>query len=110
MALLFASTAVSKVGSYTGDGTDDGSKEIYLGFSLRYLLIKSANNAGDWYQYDSLTGLSASGNSTYFQLNDTDAPASGIKSITTTSTGFKVWSQGNSFNANGTKIIYYAHA
>ena len=110
MALLFASTDVSKVGYYTGDGTDDGSKEINLGFSLRYLLLKSSNNAGDWYQYDSLTGLSASGNSTYFQLNDTDAPASGIKSITTTSTGFKVWSQGNSFNANGTKIIYYAHA
>jgi hypothetical protein len=110
ISMLFASTDVSKVGYYTGDGTDDGSKEITLGFSLRYLLLKSSNNAGDWYQYDSLTGLSASGNSTYFQLNDTDAPASGIKSITTTSTGFKVWSQGNSFNANGTKIIYYAHA
>ena len=110
-ALFFSSVSgVSKVGSYTGDGTDDGSKEINLGFSLRYLLIKPANNAGDWYQYDSLTGLSTSGNSTYFQLNDTDAPASGIKSITTTSTGFKVWSTGNSFNANGTRIIYYAHA
>ena len=61
VAYLFATLAgVSKVGSYTGNGS---SQTISCGFSAgsRYILIKRTDATGDWYFWDSVRGISASG-------------------------------------------------
>ena len=109
---LFASIpGVSKVGHYIGDGTSNGSKEINVGFSPRYLLIKSSNNAGPWYVFDTQIGFSDDYNtqSEMLRLNDNNSNQ-GFNGVVRTATGFKLYSPGNAFNATGSNIIYYAHA
>ena len=111
IAMLFTSiSGISKIGSYTGDGTDDGSNAIDVGFTPRFLMLKSMNNAGGWYIVDTARGFSSSANSPYLRLNETNAQNSGANTVRQTSTGFNLYSPGNQFNANGTKILYYAHA
>jgi len=109
--MLFASVdGISKVGYYTGDGTTDGSKEINLGFTPRFVILKSTNHVTDWWVFDTTRGLPASGNATYLKINETHVQASTVASINATSTGFKLVQNYNAFNASGSKIIYYAHA
>ena len=111
ITMLFASVdGISKVGYYTGDGTTDGSKEINLGFTPRFVILKSTNNVTDWWVFDTTRGLPASGNATYLKINETHVQASTVASINATSTGFKLVQNYNAFNASGSKIIYYAHA
>jgi hypothetical protein len=66
---LFASLAgISKVGSYTGNGT---SQTIDCGFAAgaRFVLIKRTNGSGgDWLLYDSVRGIVA-GNDPVLALN-----------------------------------------
>ena len=109
--MLFASVdGISKVGYYTGDGTTDGSKEINLGFTPRFVILKSTNHVTDWWVFDTTRGLPASGNATYLKINETHVQASTVASINATSTGFKLVQNYNAINASGSKIIYYAHA
>jgi len=111
IAMLFASTAVSKVGTYTGDDSDDGSHVIDVGFTPRFLIIKRADNSADWKVYDTTNGFPTSGTANYLELNTTDARYSGSGiSVTQTTNGFKLWSPGSPYNANNAKYIYYAHA
>ena len=111
ITMLFASVdGISKVGYYTGDGTTNGSKEINLGFTPRFVILKSTNVVTDWWVLDTVRGLPASGNASYLKINETHVQASTVASINATSTGFKLMSNGNAINANGSKIIYYAHA
>ena len=111
LALLFASVdGISKVGYYTGDGTTDGSKEINLGFTPRFVILKSTNHVTDWWVFDTTRGLPASGNASYLKMNETNVQASTVASINATSTGFKLVQNYNAINANGSNIVYYAHA
>ena len=60
VAYLFATCpGVSKVGSYTGNGT---GQAIACGFAggARFLLIKRTDSTGDWYVFDSANGLTSS--------------------------------------------------
>ena len=64
---LFATLAgISKVGSYTGNGS---SQTISCGFSAgaRFILIKRTDASGDWYVWDSVRGIVA-GNDPHFIL------------------------------------------
>jgi hypothetical protein len=108
IAMLFASTDVSKVGSYTGNGSSTGPT-ISLGFAPRLIIIKCANNGGtNWFVYDTLRGLS-SGNEQRLYLNNANAQSSG-NDITPSSTGFQLITPWDQLNANNDKYIYYAHA
>jgi hypothetical protein len=72
---LFASVpGVSKVGTYTGNGS---SQTINCAFTTgaRFVLIKRTNVAGDWYVWDSARGIVA-GNDPYLLLNS--AAAEGV--------------------------------
>ena len=113
IAMLFATTDVSAVGSYTGDGTSNGSHEITLGFTPRFLIIKCVTSGvsfSHWRLWDSLNGLDGSGNESYLKVNDTGAKTDGYDYIDTTSTGFKLNTAFGPVNGNGNKMIYYAHA
>jgi hypothetical protein len=88
VAYLFATCAgVSKVGSYTGNGT---TQTIDCGFGAggaRFVLIKRTEASGGWYVYDTARGMTAL-TDPYLFLNATDAEAATLGSVTTVSTGF----------------------
>ncbi len=90
VAHLFATRAgVSKVGSYTGDGTS--GKVIACGFSssARFVMIKRIDSTGDWYIWDATRGTPA-GNDPHFSLNGTTAEVTTNDSIDSDSSGFIV--------------------
>ena len=114
IAYLFASLAgVSKVGSYTGNGS---SQTIDAGFTTgaRFILIKRTGDSGvvtgnDWYVWDTARGV-VTGNSQHLSLNTTAAQVSD-DSIDPDSSGFIVNQVGDpSINASSAVYIYYAVA
>ena len=89
IAYLFATLpGVSKVGSYTGNGS---SQTINCGFTggARFVLIKRTDNTGDWYVWDTARGI-VSGNDPHLSLNSTAAEVTTNDSIDPTSSGFIV--------------------
>ncbi len=116
VAWLFATApGVSFVGSYTGDGTYDGSNAINCGFSngIRYVLFKRTDTGGsdqDWWFFDTERGLT-SGADTRMQLNTTASQYNGINDINSTTTCFDFRSAGGSdLNINNATYIFYAIA
>jgi hypothetical protein len=105
IAMLFASTDVSKVGYYDGSSS---SQTITTGFQPRFLMIKGVTVASDWFILDTTRGW-ASGNDTYIMLNANQSQASDTDFGAPTSTGFTLTS-GTTWNSSGNKFIYYAHA
>lgn len=89
IAYLFASKAgVSKVGSYTGNGT---SQTIDCGFTTgaRFILIKRTDSTGDWYVWDTARGIVAA-NDPHLSLNTTAAEVTTNDSVDPASVGFIV--------------------
>jgi len=87
VAYLFATCAgVSKVGSYTGNGT---TQTINCGFTggARFVLIKRTDSTGGWYVYDTARGMTVL-TDPYLFLNSTAAEVATLGSVTTVSTGF----------------------
>ena len=109
IAYLFATLAgVSKVGSYTGNGS---SQNIDCGFSsgARFVLIKCSNDTGDWNVFDTARGIVA-GNDSRLILNGTDAELTGYDAIDPLSSGFTINSAIGDLNDNGQSYIFYAIA
>jgi hypothetical protein len=110
----FATTAgVSKVGSYTGTGSN---VNVDCGFSAgaRFILIKRSNDgvggAGDWYVWDSVRGIVA-GNDPYLFLNSTAAEEPNTDYIDPLASGFTVTSAAPAaLNASGGSYIFLAIA
>jgi hypothetical protein len=104
VAYLFATCAgVSKIGSYTGNGS---SQTINCGFTggARFVMIKRTDNTGDWYVWDSARGIVA-GNDPHLSLNTTAAEVTTDDSVDTDSTGFVV-NQVAATNVNVTSATY----
>jgi len=110
VAYLFATLAgVSKVGSYTGTGT---TLQVDCGFTggARFVLIKRADDVGDWYVWDSARGI-VSGNDSYLLLNSTAAEVTSTDHIDTYSAGFEISSTAPAaINASGGTFIFFAIA
>jgi len=104
VAYLFATCAgVSKVGSYTGNGS---SQTIACGFAAgsRFVMIKRTDNNGDWYVWDSARGIVA-GNDPHLRLNATQAQVTTDDSVDTDNSGFIV-NQDAATNVNVTSATY----
>jgi hypothetical protein len=90
VAYLFATCAgVSKVGSYTGNGS---TQTIDCGFGAggaRFVLIKRTDSTGGWYVYDTARGMTVL-TDPYLFFNDYAAEVATLGSVTTVSTGFAV--------------------
>jgi hypothetical protein len=110
IAYLFATLAgVSKVGSYTGTGSD---LNVDCGFSAgaRFILIKRTDSTGDWYVYDSVRGIVA-GNDPYLLLNSTAAEVTSTDYIDPLNAGFTVTSSASStVNVSSGSYIFLAIA
>jgi hypothetical protein len=110
VAYLFATCAgVSKVGSYTGNGT---TQAIACGFTggARFVMIKRTDSTGDWYVWDTARGI-ISGNDPYLLLNSTAAEVTSTDYIDPASSGFEISSTAPAaINANGGSFIFLAIA
>ena len=110
VAYLFASCAgVSKVGSYTGNGS---SQTINCAFTTgaRFVLIKRTDSTGDWLVWDSARGIVA-GNDPYLALNTTAAEVTTNDSVDTDNTGFIVNQvAASNVNVNGGTYLFLAIA
>jgi hypothetical protein len=113
IAYLFASVdGVSKVGSYTGNGTSTGdAQNIDCGFSsgARFVLIKASSVAYGWMLFDTERGIT-SGNDSLLILNDTDAETTAFDSVDPYSSGFTAVQGPYNVNQNGVEYIFYAIA
>jgi hypothetical protein len=87
VAYLFATcSGVSKVGSYTGNGT---TQTIDCGITAgaRFVLIKRTDATSAWYVYDTARGMTVL-TDPYLLLNSTAAEVATLGSVTTVATGF----------------------
>ena len=107
---LFATLdGVSKVGSYTGTGSD---LNVDCGFSAgaRFILIKRTDSTGDWYVYDYFRGI-VSGNDPYLLLNTGTGEVTNTDYIDPLNAGFTVTSSAPAaLNASGGSYIFLAIA
>jgi hypothetical protein len=110
IAYLFASLpGISKVGSYTGNGS---SQTINCGFTTgaRFILIKRTDSTGDWYVWDTARGI-VTGNDPHLSLNTTVAEVTTNDTIDPDSTGFIVNQvAATNVNVNAATYIYLAIA
>lgn len=107
---LFATLpGISKVGSYTGNGS---SQTINCGFSTgaRFILIKRTDSAGDWYVWDTARGI-VSANDPHLSLNTTAAEVTSNDSVDPDATGFIVNQvTATNINVTGATYLYLAIA
>ena len=104
VAYLFATLAgISKVGSYTGNGSN---QTIACGFAAgsRFVMIKRTDSTGDWYVWDSVRGIVA-GNDPHISLNTTAAEVTTDDSVDTDNSGFIV-NQDAATDINVTSATY----
>ena len=109
IALLFAScSGVSKVGTYTGNGSN---QTINCGFTngARYVLIKRTDDAGDWCVFDSARGIVA-GDDPFVQFNSTAAEVTNEDAVDTANSGFVINETTEALNTNNATYIYLAIA
>ena len=108
VAYLFATCAgVSKVGSYTGNGT---TQTINCGFTggSRLVLIKRTDSTGNWVIWDTARGM-VSGTDPRLELNTTNAETNANWVYTTTG-GFQIVTSDANVNASGGSYIYFSVA
>jgi len=110
VAYCFAPVAgYSAFGSYTGNGSTDGTF-VYTGFRPRFVLLKSSSAATDWYIYDTARDTY---NVATLELNPNLAAAEQngtYGSMDILSNGFKLRFATGEVNASGATYIYYAVA
>ena len=110
IAYLFASLpGVSKVGSFTGNGT---SQDIDCGFTTaaRFVLLKRTDSSGTWFILDTARGIVA-GNDAILRPNTTTAEDNNYDIIDPLSSGFTInYVSAYNMNASGATYIFYAIA
>ena len=110
MAYLFASVeGISKVGSYTGTGSD---VDVNCGFSsgARLVIVKRSDSTGGWYLWDSARGIVA-GNDSYYLMNTNAAQVTNTDYIDPLASGFTITSSAPAeLNASGGTYVFLAIA
>lgn len=110
VAYLFASLpGISKVGIYTGNGT---SLSVECGFSTgaRFILVKSVDDTGDWFIWDTARGIVAA-NDPHLSLNTQEAEVTTDDSVDPYAGGFIVnQNTATNINITGKRYIFLAIA
>ena len=110
IAYCFAEkTGYSKFGSYTGNGSTDGTF-IYTGFKPAFVIIKQTNTTGDWMVLDNKRD---SDNGVRHQLYANTSGAESVEGsdrLDFLSNGFKNRASGTRTNGSGGTYIYMAFA
>ena len=109
IAILFASLpGISKVGSYTGTGSD---QDIDCGFTggARFVLVKRVLT-GIWLFWDTFRGINSSGNDPYLRLDHNSAQVTNKDWIDPLNAGFTIKTNVSSVNKSGDEYIFLAIA
>ena len=110
LAFLFATlSGISKVGSYTGTGSD---LDVDCGFTAgaRFVLIKRTDSSADWFLFDTKQGI-VSGNDPYWRPNTSSPQVTGNDYIDPLNSGFTVTSSAPAaLNTSGGTYIFLAIA
>lgn len=110
---LFATLdGVSKVGSYTGNGTN---QNIDCGFSngAKFIFIKAVSSSGYGLILDSERGINSGSNDPFWATQENGAQITSYDVVSPYSSGFNVVDSGlgtYGTNSNGTKYVFYAVA
>jgi hypothetical protein len=98
----------SKFGSYTGNGSADGTF-VYTGFRPKFVLLKMSSATSSWFIRDTERDTyNASTKSLFPNLSDAENPSGAALDIL--SNGFKLRSTTSGVNGSGETIIYAAYA
>jgi hypothetical protein len=107
VAYLFSSlSGVSKVGTYTGNGS---SVTVTTGFQPRFVMVKRTDSTGNWIVGDSARGL-PTGNDPALFLNSTATETTGQDWVDVSSTSFTVNETALNANVNTATYLYLAVA
>jgi len=99
----------SKFGSYTGNGSTDGTF-AYTGFKPAFVLLKNADDGTrSWYTFDNKRNTFNATNS-WLAPNLSNAEGSLTSGVDFLSNGFKVRESTTAFNGSGNTFIYMAFA
>ena len=96
---------MSKVGSYTGNGS---SQTIDMGFAsgARFFLVKRTDSTGNWWVYDSTRGITAPADPA-LALNSTAAEVTSADAVDPTNVGLIVNQEATcNINVSGATYIY----
>ena len=111
IAYLFGDLdGISKAGTYSGTGNNI---DVDCGFTsgARFVLIKRADAAGDWYTWDYARGIVTGNNDPYLRFNRMNAQVTNTNYIDPLNAGFTVTSSAPaSLNASGGTYIFLAIA
>ena len=113
IAYLFASLAgVSKIGTYSGNTSNNVDVNCGFSSSARFVLIKRTDTSGGWYIFDAKRGI-VDGNDPYNFLNGINSAAQVTNTdyIDPLSTGFRITSTAPAgLNATGGTYLFLAIA
>ena len=99
----------SKVGSYTGNGNDDGTF-IYTGFRPAFIIVKCADAATDWLLFDNKRNTSNPVKVVLYPNLSNAEETFTSEPFDFTSNGFKSRKNSSKFNGSGSTYIYLAFA
>ena len=100
---------ISKVGHYTGTGSDGNNIDCGLTNGARFVLIKRTDSSADYFVADTVRGINA-GSDPFLKINTTDAENNTVDWIDAYSAGFTINGTGGDFNASGGTYIFLAIA
>ena len=98
----------SKFGSYTGNGSADGTF-VYTGFKPAFVIIKITSGTGNWNIFD-IKRDGYNGENENLSANLSDAESAGNNRIDILSNGFKVRASTADVGSSGASYIYMAIA
>ncbi|MDP6583469.1 MAG: hypothetical protein QF535_02355, partial [Anaerolineales bacterium] len=102
----------SKVGSYEGNGVDNGGPFVYTGFEPAMTLIKSIDQSRDWWIMDNKRDPYNDNGVQVLWPNDSSAEGDNYTNydLDYLSNGFKVMGDNNKVNESGQTYLFYSVA
>jgi hypothetical protein len=98
----------SKFGSYTGNGSTDGTF-VYTGFKPAFVIIKGSSNTENWHMFDNKRDT-FNPTDQALQPNTNAAEFTETNVLDFLSNGFKLRISGGGYNGSGVSYIYMAFA
>jgi hypothetical protein len=99
----------SKFGSYTGNGSADGTF-VYTGFKPAFLIVKESSSAGNNWQIGDNKRNGYNVIAPRLEASTSDSEYTNLSWVDFVSNGFKIRSSDGAFNTSGNTYIYMAFA
>ena len=100
----------SKFGSYTGNGSTDGTF-VYTGMKTSFVLLKETSNANNWMLFDNKrSAFNLMDDFISPDIADAETTGNANNRMDMLSNGFKIRGTGSATNRSGSNFIYMAFA